>query len=69
MYLDPGTGSMLIQAAIASVAALAVGIGIFRHKIMAFFKRSKNDNVANEDEELEVELTEDSDIGEDSGND
>jgi hypothetical protein len=41
MYLDPGFGSMLIQALVASLAALAVGIGIFRTRIAAFFRRNK----------------------------
>jgi hypothetical protein len=42
MYLDPGFGSMLIQVLVASFAALAAMLGIFRAKIIAFFKRSKN---------------------------
>jgi len=44
MYLDPGFGSMLIQALVASLAALAVGVGIFRHKIMSLFNKKKNEN-------------------------
>ena len=41
MYLDPAFGSMIIQALIASLAALAVGIGIFRARIANFFRRNK----------------------------
>jgi uncharacterized protein (DUF2062 family) len=41
MYLDPGFGSMVIQALIASLAAVATIFGIFRTKIMAFFKKGK----------------------------
>ena len=42
MYLDPGFGSMLIQMLVASLAAVAVGFGIFRHKIKSFFSKNKN---------------------------
>jgi len=41
MYLDPGFGSMLIQALIASLAAGGVMVGIFWGKIKAFFGRRK----------------------------
>ena len=38
-YLDPGTGSMLVQALIAVVAAASVSIGIFRQRLLSFFRR------------------------------
>ena len=38
-YIDPGTGSMLVQAAIAAVAAASVSIGIFRRRLRSFFGR------------------------------
>ena len=41
MYLDPGFGSMLIQALVASIAAGGVMVGIFWGKIKAFFTRRK----------------------------
>jgi hypothetical protein len=41
MYLDPGFGSMLIQVLVASFAALAAMFGIFRTKIIAFFRKGK----------------------------
>ena len=41
MYLDPGFGSMLIQALIAGFAAVVVLIGIYRAKIKAFFSRKR----------------------------
>ena len=50
MYLDPGLGSILIQAIIASIAAVAVGFGLFRAKIMAFFKKNKPSDDENADE-------------------
>jgi len=38
-YIDPGTGSMLVQAALAAVAAASVSIGIFRRRIRSFSSR------------------------------
>ena len=38
-YLDPGTGSMLVQAVIAAVAAASVSIGVFRRRLLSFFGR------------------------------
>ncbi|MCD6297543.1 MAG: hypothetical protein J7M30_10350 [Deltaproteobacteria bacterium] len=38
-YIDPGTGSMLVQAALAAVAAASVSIGVFRRRIRSFFGR------------------------------
>ena len=46
-YIDPGTGSMLIQALIGAVAAISVSIGIFWRYIRSFldrlFGRNKNE--------------------------
>jgi hypothetical protein len=46
-YIDPGTGSMLIQALIGAVAAVSVSIGIFWRHIRSFldrlFGRNKNE--------------------------
>lgn len=39
-YLDPGTGSILLQGLIAGVAATAAYIGIYWRRIKAFFSRS-----------------------------
>jgi len=41
-YLDPGFGSMLVQALLASIAAVAVMLGIYREKIKALFRGNKN---------------------------
>jgi len=38
-YLDPGTGSMVIQAVIAALAAVGVSIGVFRVRVKAFLSR------------------------------
>ena len=46
-YIDPGTGSMLIQALIGAVAAVSVSIGMFWRHIRSFldrlFGRNKNE--------------------------
>jgi len=41
-YLDPGTGSIIIQSLIASVAAAGYVIRIYWHKIVSFFSRKKD---------------------------
>ena len=38
-YIDPGTGSMMIQAVIAGIAAASVSIGIFWKRIKLFLSR------------------------------
>ena len=43
-YLDPGTGSMIVQAVIAVVAAVSVSGGIFWKRLKSFFGRDKEDN-------------------------
>jgi hypothetical protein len=37
-YLNPGTGSMILQAIIAGLAVLTVTIKIYWYKLVAFFK-------------------------------
>ena len=43
-YLDPATGSMVIQAVIAGVAAVSVSVGIFWKRLKSFFDRNKENN-------------------------
>jgi hypothetical protein len=38
-YLDPGTGSMMIQAILAGIAAFSLSIGIFWKRIKLLFNR------------------------------
>jgi len=38
-YLDPGSGSMLVQFLIGVVAGGAIAIGMFWRRVVAFFKR------------------------------
>jgi hypothetical protein len=42
-YLDPGSGSMVVQALLAGVAGLLVALKFLWHRISAFLKKdSKN---------------------------
>jgi hypothetical protein len=50
LYIDPGSGSYLVQMIIAGVLA---GLFYFKNlwwKIKAFFTKSKKDNVADTDD-------------------
>ena len=38
-YIDPGTGSMMIQALLALLATVSVSVGIFWKRIRSFFTR------------------------------
>jgi uncharacterized membrane protein len=50
-YLDPGTGSILIQGLIAAIAAVGVTLRLYWHRFIAFFKRSKKSAPSAGDEE------------------
>jgi hypothetical protein len=41
-YLDPGTGSMLLQGLIAGLAATSVVIGRYWYKLKSYFVRTSN---------------------------
>jgi len=41
-YLDPGTGSILLQGLIAAVAGGMAAVGMYWIKIKNFFSRKKN---------------------------
>ena len=43
-YLDPGTGSIIIQGLIGVVAAASVTIGLYWQKIKLFFTRKNVEN-------------------------
>ncbi len=44
VYIDPGTGSIILQAVIASVVGAAVAVKLFWHKILRFLGiRKKSD--------------------------
>ena len=49
-YLDPGTGSMLLQVILGGVAAVGVAVKLYWHKLRAAFGMTKKDS--NEDESV-----------------
>jgi hypothetical protein len=55
IYLDPGSGSFLIQLLIAGVAALGIGFASQWSKIKRLFgkKKAKPDETKDEDEDQE----------------
>lgn len=40
-YLDPGTGSMLLQVILGGIAAVGVAIKLYWHKLRAAFGMAK----------------------------
>jgi hypothetical protein len=47
-YLDPGTGSILLQSLIGALAVGAAAVGTFYGRIRAFFSRKKTPDSADE---------------------
>ena len=41
-YLDPGSGSMMVQLLLAGFAGLAIAAKVFWRRIKSFFTRSKD---------------------------
>ena len=53
-YIDPSAVTYIIQAVAGVVIAIGAALTIFRHKIIAFFKKNKG-----EEEKREVHFIED----------
>jgi hypothetical protein len=47
-YLDPGTGSMILQAIVATLAGAAVAITAYWQKIRSFFRRRSQNSEPSE---------------------
>lgn len=43
-YIDPGTGSILIQGLIAAIAAVGVTLKLYWHRFVGMFRRKANDD-------------------------
>lgn len=52
-YLDPGTGSFIIQMILAGVLGIAVAVRIYWKKIVAFFSKDKTGGVQDELDEMD----------------
>ena len=49
-YLDPGTGSILLQGLIGGIAASITFLSMYWHKVKAFFnKKKETKNLNNKD--------------------
>lgn len=46
-YIDPGTGSILIQGIIAAIAAIGVTLKLYWHRLIALFRRQPEQEVEN----------------------
>ena len=51
LYLDPGSGSFLVQLLIASAAGLVIFIGASWRKITRWFKKNKPNDESSDDED------------------
>jgi hypothetical protein len=51
LYLDPGSGSFLIQLLIASIAGLVIFIAASWRKIRRWFNKNKIQNAESDDED------------------
>jgi hypothetical protein len=51
-YLDPGTGSMLLQGLIAGLAATSVVIGRYWYKLKSYFVRTSDRTARSEAPDL-----------------
>ena len=47
-YLDPGTGSMLLQVILGGIAAIGVAIKLYWHKLRAAFGTAKKEEPEDE---------------------
>jgi hypothetical protein len=53
MYLDPGSGSFIIQMLLAGLLGIGVAVKIYWKKIVAFFNKNKKGEVQDELDELD----------------
>lgn len=53
LYLDPGTGSFIIQILLAGLLGIGVAVKIYWKKIVAFFKRDKEDTTLDNLDEID----------------
>jgi hypothetical protein len=51
IYLDPGSGSFLIQLAVAAIAGITIAVGTQWSKIKRFLNKKKTQNTESDDTE------------------
>ncbi len=47
-YLDPGTGTMIVQAIVGGIAAASAAAGLYWSKIKSFFDKGKDNEQDND---------------------
>ncbi len=53
-YLDPGTGSMILQGVIAGIAMASLTIKLYWHRLLSFFKKQKP--IADQESEVDNKI-------------
>lgn len=53
MYLDPGSGSFIIQMLLAGLLGIAVAVRIYWKKIVKFFRKDKGGDLQEELDDLD----------------
>jgi len=48
LYIDPGTGSIILQALVATVVGAGIAVRLFWHRILTFLGIRKNDQAGPE---------------------
>ena len=48
LYIDPSAATYVIQAVAGAIIAIGALLAVFRHKISAFFKKNKKNEVKRE---------------------
>jgi hypothetical protein len=49
-YIDPGTGSLLIQSIIGAIAAVGVTLKLYWHKLRVFLSRDSAEETGNQND-------------------
>jgi hypothetical protein len=53
LYIDPGTGSIILQALAAAVAGIAIAVKLYWHRLLKFFgiRKDEPESVSAEEEQ------------------
>jgi hypothetical protein len=54
LYLDPGSGSFILQVLLASILGAGFAIKVYWKKIIGFFKKGKPEQNADEESDAEI---------------
>ncbi|MFQ5763503.1 MAG: hypothetical protein ACE5GT_01105 [Rhodospirillales bacterium] len=47
-YLDPGSGSMIVQLILGAIAGAGIALKLYWNKIVFFFNRSQDEEIRND---------------------